>query len=240
MTYTRTKPNQLVATKKPCKSCGIPTLFASSVLPGMRICPECEPKVREAKVWHEAHERNKRSKAQTKSRGRRGSNQYVIRKRSKREDAILLALCVISLGIMIYLAIAGLLNYGAEASYVSPVATSSASLIESPSPTLTPAETGEKAFLRRVHIMESSAGKNTNPNALHNVCKAKGMSNEYGYGGMRLMICFKTHEEATARVAEWYREHRATRTETQTYCYYNLGLNLDTCEYWEKVRGLGL
>lgn len=149
MTYTRTKPNQLVATKKPCKSCGIPTLFASSVLPGMRICPECEPKVRESKIWHDAHKANKRSKAQTKSRGRRGSNQYKIRRRSKREDAILLALCVISLGIMIYLAIAGLLNYGAEASYVSPVASSSASLIESPSPTLTPEPSGDVADMIR-------------------------------------------------------------------------------------------
>jgi hypothetical protein len=92
-------------------------------------------------------------------------------------------------------------------------------------------------FLRRVHRKESSNGTNTNPAALHNICEAKGESNEYGYGGMALMLCFPSHEKATAEVKRWYQEHRPQMdSEAMTYCYYALGRRLPTCAYWQEVK----
>jgi hypothetical protein len=99
-------------------------------------------------------------------------------------------------------------------------------------------DTEVENFIRRVHIKESSKGTNANPNALHNICKAKGESNEYGYGGMESMMCFPSHADATESVAGWYREHRPLmKSEAMTYCYYALGHRYDTCAYWEEVKG---
>lgn len=244
MRYTKTKPNQLKGVLKPCLSCGKDTPFRSSVLPGKRICDSCEPKVLEAKIWHDAHMKNKRLKKASKPRGRRGSNQY--RRKPKEQPTWLLVVLTVLLATLLYLALNGLLTlddkslpvHEAEAfAYVSPVASPSATQA-TPTPSVTAEQPeGEVAdFLRRVHRKESSSGTNTNPQALHNRCKAQGKSNSYGYGGMQLMICFDSHEQATARVARWFREHRESRTEAQTYCYYAYGRHMDTCDYWEEVR----
>lgn len=92
-------------------------------------------------------------------------------------------------------------------------------------------------FLRRVHRKESSSGSNTNPDALHNICRAKGQSNEYGYGGMTMMICFPSDEIAKETVANWYKENRPLMaSEAMTYCYYALGSKHETCDYWEEMK----
>ena len=73
---------------------------------------------------------------------------------------------------------------------------------------------------------ESSYGTNTNPNALHNICKAKGKSNEFGYGGMQMMICFNSFEESVKRVDEWL-----DKQSDITLCYYNTGVKTNECSY---------
>jgi len=150
MKLKQTGSNQLVAIKKPCKSCGAPTLFKSSVLPGMRICDSCEPIVREEKAFHDAHMRNKRSKTSTKSRNRRGSNQYRTKTHYKYEQPVMLVILIILLGVLVYAAISGLLNTKpavteANASYISPVATASAT----PTPTVTVEPSGDVADMIR-------------------------------------------------------------------------------------------
>jgi len=249
MKLKQTQPNKLIVEKRRCRNCDKPTLFESSILPGKTICDECEPKVRESKIWHDAHMKNKRSKQATKTRttrGRRGSNQYAIKSHDR---TWLTVLIVLVLGTLLLLMLNAMftprlddtfLNRKAEASFISPLPTVLASAVVA-----TPTPSGERQnssdgevadFIRRVHRKESSSGTNTNPDALHNRCKAQGKSNEYGYGGMALMICFDSHEEATARVARWYLEHRPGRTEAQTYCRYNIGGEHETCAYWEEVR----
>lgn len=118
----------------------------------------------------------------------------------------------------------------------SPIWTAHAQEI-TPTPTKEPKPDPED-FARHIRQLESSNGENDNPYALHNICKAQGLSNEYGYGGMQLMICFDTPAEATARIERWYTEHRATRTEAQTYCFYNTGNRVDDCGYWERAQGI--
>ena len=95
-------------------------------------------------------------------------------------------------------------------------------------------------IVRRVSILESNAGANTNPHALHNVCADRGGSNIYGYGGMALMICFDTAEEATARVKRWFQEHfDEGMSLRESLCYYNLGIRTETCEYAENFMTKG-
>lgn len=73
---------------------------------------------------------------------------------------------------------------------------------------------------------ETTFGTNTNPHALHNVCKSKGMSNEFGFGGMQNMWCYKDFQEATDVVDAWL-----TKRDNENLCYYNLGIRKDGCEY---------
>jgi hypothetical protein len=102
-------------------------------------------------------------------------------------------------------------------------------------PTPTPVDTGEDDFIRRVHILESSAGRNSNPDALHNRCKGRGESNEYGYGGMANQWCYTSPQAAEKRVREWYRQYVAELGEENVYCYYNLGLKTNDCDYYRKA-----
>lgn len=73
---------------------------------------------------------------------------------------------------------------------------------------------------------ETTRGKNTNPNALHNICKSQGKSNEFGYGGMAMMICFDSFEESVRVVDAWL-----TKRDNEALCYYNLGTRTDKCDY---------
>lgn len=87
-----------------------------------------------------------------------------------------------------------------------------------------------------IHHLESGRGTNNNPNALHNICKAQGKSNEYGYGGMRLKICFEDEKTAKARVTLWVVEHleKFEGNVAMTMCYYNLGQKVNDCEYYQN------
>jgi hypothetical protein len=99
-------------------------------------------------------------------------------------------------------------------------------------------DTAEDDFIRRVHQLESSAGRSSNPDALHSRCKARGESNEYGYGGMANLWCYKTPQAAEERVRSWYRKHVERISEANIYCYYNLGLTTNDCDYHRKAMGL--
>lgn len=92
------------------------------------------------------------------------------------------------------------------------------------------------SMLDGIHFLETNRGKNTNPNALHNLCKDKGMSNEYGYGGMQLKICFEDEKAAKARVTLWLVEklEQFDGNVGKTLCYYNLGKAVSTCKYYEN------
>jgi hypothetical protein len=80
--------------------------------------------------------------------------------------------------------------------------------------------------LAHIRLKESSNGTNKNPNALHNICKAQGKSNEFGYGGMAMMICFDSFEESVRVVDAWL-----TKRDNEALCYYNLGTRTDKCDY---------
>lgn len=256
MAYKKTKPNQLTRKRRECMRCMTETIFTSE-LPGLKgkpICPRCEYELdaelkkkltRTADGLGKAvRQHNKRSNKATKPRGKRGSNQYQTRRKTSWLEILLAAI----LATLIFAALSGLFSddkslpvHEAEAVFISPLPTdvpASTSPEATPTPSVEAESTeGDVAdFLRRVHRKESSSGTNTNPQALHNQCKAQNRSNEYGYGGMAMMICFDDHGEASARVARWFREHRTTRTEAQTYCYYAYGRHMDTCDYWEEVR----
>ena len=97
--------------------------------------------------------------------------------------------------------------------------------------------TTEDEFIDDVWYLETNRGQNTNPGALHNICKAKNESNEYGMGGMQLMICYPSHEYATARVRNWYRAH-SELTEAQKYCVYNTGRAVENCEYYKNALAI--
>lgn len=80
--------------------------------------------------------------------------------------------------------------------------------------------------LAHIRLKESSNGTNKNPNALHNICRAQGKSNEFGYGGMAMMICFDSFEESVRVVDAWL-----TKRDNEALCYYNLGTRTDKCDY---------
>jgi hypothetical protein len=79
--------------------------------------------------------------------------------------------------------------------------------------------------------LESGKGTNDNPEALHNYCKSKGETNEFGYGGMQSMICFKTFQESVDRVSQWLDERDA-----EMYCYYATGKRTNDCYYMDRVN----
>lgn len=80
--------------------------------------------------------------------------------------------------------------------------------------------------LAHIRLKESSNGTNNNPNALHNICKAQGKSNEFGYGGMAMMICFDSFEESVRVVDAWL-----TKRDNENLCMYNTGKRDNNCEY---------
>jgi len=89
-----------------------------------------------------------------------------------------------------------------------------------------------------IHKKESTNGKNTNPQALHNLCKAQGKSNEYGYGGMRLKMCFDSEKAAKAWVTLWLAEKLELFNGNvgMTLCYYNLGEKITNCDYAQGYK----
>jgi hypothetical protein len=77
-----------------------------------------------------------------------------------------------------------------------------------------------------IWVKESSKGRNPDKTALHNICKAQGKSNEFGYGGIRDLKCFDTFQDAVNAVDSWL----DTRT-AESLCYYNTGIRNNNCDY---------
>jgi len=86
-----------------------------------------------------------------------------------------------------------------------------------------------------IHMLESSRGTTGKPGSLQYYCEQKGMSNEYGYGGMKLKICFDSHELARERIVRWVNKHfeKFNLDLGKTLCYYNLGLEKSDCKYYQ-------
>lgn len=85
-------------------------------------------------------------------------------------------------------------------------------------------------FIDHIWLRESGRGTNNNPVALHNKCKAKGMTNEFGFypqGGW----CWETFEQAVARLEKWRTQEAKSLTENQALCYYNSGVKTESCAY---------
>ena len=82
-----------------------------------------------------------------------------------------------------------------------------------------------------IWLLESGRGTNDNPQALHNYCKSKGETNEFGYGGMQEMICFKTFQESVDRVSQWLDVREA-----EMYCMYATGSRNTNCSYMDRVN----
>lgn len=95
-------------------------------------------------------------------------------------------------------------------------------------------------MLDYIHQAESSSGNNTNPNALHNICKSQGKSNEYGYGGMAKKYCYKDEETARDVVRQWINRKLDLFSGDvgKTLCYYNLGQRVSDCPYARNYYGM--
>lgn len=91
-----------------------------------------------------------------------------------------------------------------------------------------------------VEQLESSGGKNTNPNALHNICRSKGQENTWGYSGMKGGKCFDSYEQGRAWIAYWWlRKLEANDWNVQKCaCIYNLGESRSDCPYAYKLMEL--
>ena len=79
-------------------------------------------------------------------------------------------------------------------------------------------------------LKETTRGKDKNPLALHNLCKAQGKSNEFGYGGMAMKLCYDSFQEAVNVVDAWL-----TERDKEVACYYNLGTRTSKCNYAQDL-----
>lgn len=79
-------------------------------------------------------------------------------------------------------------------------------------------------------LKETTRGKDKNPHALHNLCKAQGKSNEFGYGGMAMKLCYNSFQEAVNVVDLWL-----TERDKEVACYYNLGTRTSKCNYAQDL-----
>jgi hypothetical protein len=81
--------------------------------------------------------------------------------------------------------------------------------------------------------LESNMGEDKNPQALHNLCKAQGKSNEFGYGGMEKKWCYDTFEQSVKVVDEWL-----DKEVMGSLCRYNTGTRTQSCWYSETAKAL--
>ena len=88
-----------------------------------------------------------------------------------------------------------------------------------------------------IHTLESSKG--TAKQGLHVYCNRRGLSNEYGYGGMALMQCFDSKEQARDAVRSWLRDNIAsTGSLGAAMCKYNTGTASSSCPYYINYQNL--
>ena len=77
-----------------------------------------------------------------------------------------------------------------------------------------------------IWLKESSRGKNKVKGGLQDICEEQGKSNEFGYGGMAMKICFNSFEESVQVVNDWLNK----RT-NESLCFYNIGVKTPDCTY---------
>lgn len=87
-----------------------------------------------------------------------------------------------------------------------------------------------KYFFDIIRRYESGNGTNDNPRALHNVCKAKGMSNEIGYSP-QTKFCFGDLEESQLYVAYYVKKNCEAMPLANCLCLWNTGKATDRCAY---------
>jgi len=90
-------------------------------------------------------------------------------------------------------------------------------------------------LIDKIHLMESTRGKNGIASSLQKYCEDKGLWNEYGYGGMAKKICFKDQTEADITIIKWFEKQFKTKTESQTICYYRYGEVMPDCDYYQNI-----
>ena len=86
-----------------------------------------------------------------------------------------------------------------------------------------------------IYTLESSRGINN-----YSKCEAQGLYNGYGFAipGNGNYKCFKEGEDREA-VIEWINDKIAKNfTESEIYCYYNLGIKSNTCPYYQKAQSI--
>lgn len=87
-------------------------------------------------------------------------------------------------------------------------------------------------FFNVIRKHESSNGKDTNPVALHNYCRSKGMWNEIGYNPQN-KYCYKDMVEAELHVAYYVKKNCDGLSMDQCLCFWNTGKPSATCAYSE-------
>jgi len=93
-----------------------------------------------------------------------------------------------------------------------------------------PAEKTNKELVATIHKNESANG--TAKSGLHLTCKAKGMSNEYGYNPP---TCYKDNATVEKLVDAWITDHKAQgMTDNQLLCHYATGTASNDCSYLKK------
>lgn len=115
--------------------------------------------------------------------------------------------------------------------------------VQASEPIVQPPAFSSNEVVRLISELESNGGRNKD--GLVGICERQGKSNIYGYGGMRLKICFDTPELAKARVTKWLIKYydKFENDLGKTLCYYNLGLEQSDCTYYQnylKLKDKGL
>ena len=85
-------------------------------------------------------------------------------------------------------------------------------------------------FFNIIRKHESNNGKDTNPVAIHNYCRSKGMWNEIGYSPST-KYCFTDEKEARLFVAYYLKKNCDNMTLDQSLCYWNTGKIVNSCAY---------
>ena len=108
--------------------------------------------------------------------------------------------------------------------------------VQASEPKQTPAPTPKPIDFDKVitAIGELESNNGRNQAGLAGICKRQGESNNYGYGGMKLKICFADDATARARVKKWLTDYYPQKGNdlAKTLCYYNLGGKESTCKYY--------
>lgn len=84
-------------------------------------------------------------------------------------------------------------------------------------------------FIDHIWFRESGRGTNKNPKALHNICKTKGMTNEFGYDPYT-GHCFPSFGYGIRVMENWRINHREL-SDNQALCLYNGAGKAEDCPY---------